>query len=43
MLMDKINVNPDYDLEARDMVNSDSMMDTHPVWKSDAYKFKYLG
>lgn len=42
MLVDNSTVNPGSDLEARDMVYYDNVVDTHLAYKSEAYKFKYL-
>ena len=42
MLVDKSTVNADSDLEARDMVYYENVVDTHLAYNSDAYKFKYL-
>ena len=42
MLVDNSSVNADSDLEARDMVYYDNVVDTHLAYKSDAYKFMYL-
>lgn len=42
MLVDNSTVNADSDLEARDMVYYDNVVDTHLAYRSDAYTFKYL-
>jgi len=42
MMVDNSTVNAKSDLQARDMVYYDNVIDTHLVYKSDAYKFMYL-
>ncbi|MCJ1357709.1 MAG: hypothetical protein MMC33_007705 [Icmadophila ericetorum] len=42
MMVDNSTVNAQSDLQARDMVFYDNVMDTHLAYKSDAYKFMYL-
>lgn len=42
MMVDNSTVNAKSDLQARDMVYYDNVMDTHLAYKSDAYEFMYL-
>jgi len=42
MMVDNSTVNPVYDLQARDMVYYDKVVDTHLAYKSENYKFMYL-
>ena len=42
MLVDNSTVDARFDLEARDMVYYDNVVDTHLAYKSDAYRFMYL-
>ena len=42
MLVDNSTVDAQLDLQARDMVYYDYVIDTHLAYKSDAYKFMYL-
>ncbi|KAJ6186406.1 hypothetical protein N7519_007707 [Penicillium mononematosum] len=42
MMVDTSTVNPEHDLQARDMVYYNDVVDTNLVYKSDAYKFMYL-
>lgn len=42
MLVDNSTVDPNTDLEARDMVYFDNVVDTHLAYKSEAYRCKYL-
>jgi len=42
MMCDNSTVNAETDLQARDMVYFDNIMDTHLSYKSDAHKFFYL-
>ncbi|PVH75112.1 hypothetical protein DL98DRAFT_518820 [Cadophora sp. DSE1049] len=41
-MVDNSTVNPKTDLQARDMIFYDNVMDTTLAYKSDAYKFFYL-
>jgi len=43
MMVDNSTVNPANDLQARDMVYYDKVVDTHLAYKSENYKFMYLG
>lgn len=42
MMVDNSTVNPKTDLQARDMIFYDNVMDTNLAYKSDAYRFIYL-
>lgn len=42
MMVDNRTVNGNEDLEARDMVYYDNVMDTFVAYKSDDYKFIYI-
>jgi hypothetical protein len=42
MMVDNSTVDPKSDLQARDMVYYDTVIDTNLVYKSDRHKFMYL-
>lgn len=42
MMVNNSTVDAEIDLEARDMVYYDNVIDTHLAYKSDAYKFMYV-
>jgi hypothetical protein len=42
MVVDNSTVNPAYDLQARDLIYYDTVVDTYLAYKSEDYKFMYL-